>query len=98
MLLVVFALGITPKVFLHKLIAGHKDLAYTCHGTTDQFTKAGFRCNCDNQVVQVPYIHQIVAILLVVPICFPTDQITADHSFPCSPHLIFGLRGPPSRA
>jgi len=95
-MLLVFSLSITPKIFLHQLVANHKDRSYTAHSHTDQFTKAGFRCNCENQVVEVPYLNYSTGVDLVVYSSFQIDRTTPIYQFPSFPYFIFGLRGPPS--
>ncbi len=95
-MLLVFSLSITPKIFLHKLVASHKDRYPSTHSTQDQISKTGYRCDCESQVVEVPYLNYAYDIDLPYRRSFPVDRIIAERSFPSSPFLMFGLRGPPS--
>jgi hypothetical protein len=91
----IFALGITPKIYLHQLFAVHRDIAHASPGSADQIDKAGYRCSCDNQVVELPYLTGLPVIELTPPQFFRVRLSTANISIPSSPHFIFRLRGPP---
>jgi len=95
-MLVLFALSITPKIAVHALVAHHKDShLVVSHDKTDQINKAGFHCQVDNLVVELPYLSYPISIPLVIPVSFRTYQIRIDHPFYSSNHFIFRLRGPP---
>jgi hypothetical protein len=96
-MLLIFSLSITPKLFLHDLVAHHKDLSYPSHQHTDQINTAGFHCDRESQVVELPYISHVICIHLIVPGSFHTYQTRADHQVYFLPHFIVGLRGPPTR-
>jgi hypothetical protein len=95
LLLLVFALGITPKKTLHDLFANHKDsTTLVPGGNTKQYTKAGINCNCENLVAESHFV------------AFSNDvrlNSTTVHSFylDCLPPLVNislfhnYLRGPP---
>lgn len=94
-----FAFSITPKIIIHALVVHHKDITVTLNdGKTDQYNKAGFHCNCDNLVVELPYLYYPISLQLVAPESFKTYQIRADHQFYYAENFIFGLRGPPFTA
>lgn len=49
----IFTLGITPKKTLHTWFANHKDYNSSLPaGTSQQLTKGGFNCKCDNLVAE----------------------------------------------
>jgi hypothetical protein len=56
-LLFILVLGITPKKTLHTWFANHKDSTLTIpEGKTQQLTKAGFTCNCEDLVCESHFI------------------------------------------
>jgi hypothetical protein len=97
LLLFVFTIGIAPRKILHDCFANHKDsTAKIPVGKTQQYTKAGFNCNCDNLVAESPFISSG---------SFYLTQIASFHSsFYLQPCLFISLslnennlRGPPSK-
>jgi hypothetical protein len=93
-MLLIFAFNITPKIVLHNLIVHHKDSPIPT-GKYAQICKTGFHCDCESQVVTVPYITQVLSPDLAVPVYFQVHQTRASYQFYSFPHFIFGLRGPP---
>jgi hypothetical protein len=100
-LLVVFAFGITPKRTLHNLIADHRDgKAVASKASCDDtvLSRAAFNCQCDNLVVQSPFIPGIAPVTLRLPVhtvCYQA-MIIQDA---CSAALFHSdLRGPPHTA
>lgn len=98
-MLLLFAFSITPKIALHTIFANHKDAPATAgKGETKQLYPSGFRCDCDNLVVESPFVYAGSTIQLVVPFSFVLRQdAIADH-FYASDNFVFGLRGPPLTA
>jgi cephalosporin-C deacetylase-like acetyl esterase len=93
----VFTFSITPKKFLHTAFADHTDVAkfgFSSNGKT-VVTAAGFSCQYDNQVVEVPFADFTPAIKIFVP-SFYIDVQTAykEHQFSFHQSNFF-LRGPP---
>jgi len=92
-----FALGITPKVVIHTLVANHKDTHLASdHGKTDQFNKAGFHCTIDNLVVESPFLNSLLSIESELPKCFAAKTLSPYKDHLSFSHFIFGLRGPPA--
>jgi len=57
LLLLVFTLGVTPRKTLHTWFANHTDSPSKIpDGKTQQLTKAGFNCNCENLVAESHFI------------------------------------------
>jgi hypothetical protein len=94
--MLIFSLSITPKIALHSLVANHKDTHSHSDGRTDQLNKAGFSCDCNNQVVESPFLDYSLPAQLVAPVFFSDYQATAFQPFRSATHIIFGLRGPPA--
>ena len=95
LLLFVFTLGITPKKTLHNWFANHKDNTSAIpDGKTQQLTKAGFNCDCDDLVAESHFITFSRPVVVNIP---------SVHSFVsfCIPSFISlslfhnNLRGPP---
>ena len=93
-MLLIFAFSVTPKLFLHDLVVHHKDTPIPL-GKYAQVSNAGFHCDCESQVVDLPYVADVAGICLTAPVSFPTHQTRAAYQFHSFPHFIFGLRGPP---
>ena len=98
-LLLVFALGITPKLTLHNLFASHKDGSTFVKKTGQTaISKYAFNCQCENQVIESPF--------TVVDDCFVLSKAKFFTSFENDftekylAHHLFGftLRGPPAIA
>ena len=96
-LLALFALGITPRIAIHALVAHHTDTRLSLdYGKADQYNKAGFHCATDNLVVEFPFLDHSLTIQLAPPPSFPAQQPATLEEPLSSAHLLFGLRGPPA--
>lgn len=95
-MLLIFVFSITPKILLHNLTAGHKDISCHSEWNIDKVTTAGFHCNCENQVVELPYLNQVNGVRLMVSGAFHSYQTSVNSQAYFFPPIIFGLRGPPS--
>jgi hypothetical protein len=95
-LLVLFALSITPKLYLHAVFADHTDVVYKQTDGKTQVSKNGFTCDCNNQVATSPFTEHAdafeIGILSVYQSFIPhfPSQIIASTQF------YFELRGPPA--
>ena len=96
LLLLTFTFSMTPKILLHGLVAHHKDIHSNTGGQTDQLTKDGYHCDCESQVVVLPYLDLPAYNPLDLALFFPPFQCReGDQIYPAG-HFIFGLRGPPA--
>jgi hypothetical protein len=95
-LLALFALAITPKIAIHALVAHHTDSHVTADVKTDLVNKAGFHCDTENLVVEMPFMHFPLAMAIGVPPCFPLHRAAVPQSPLCLTHPLYGLRGPPA--
>ena len=96
-LLALFALGISPKIAIHALVARHSDTHLSlAYGHSDQYNTAGFHCSTDNLVVELPFVHHLPVLQKEPEPFFPVHGCTLLEEPLSSIHLLFGLRGPPA--
>jgi hypothetical protein len=98
-LLLLFSFSITPKLILHRLIANHKDTAYSVSkekkATLD---KTGFNCHCEDLVVTLPFLPQpepVYTTQLASTIIPYSEKVSGFLSLT---QFFFELRGPPALA
>jgi hypothetical protein len=96
LLLFLFTFSITPKKWLHDIFADHKDFYSNTAGDHLQFIKSGFRCDCENLVVNTPFIHVDGPKELVITKFFPAYHGTTINNYHAGYHFLFHLRGPPA--
>ena len=95
-MLALFALGVTPKIALHALLAHHTDIHLRLDHGADQYNQTSFHCDTENLVVNQSFLDFSLSIQLGVPPGYP-EHLTAALSAPlASTHPLFGLRGPPA--
>jgi hypothetical protein len=96
-MLALFALGITPKIAVHYLVARHTDRHLVSGDLkTDLLTRAGFFCRVDNLVVELPCLCFPVSYRLTPPRDYCAVYVVrADDQYYSFEHFIFGQRGPP---
>jgi|SRR5579862_6979296 len=70
--LLLFSLCITPKRFLHDILANHKDAQPFASVPAQQISQSGFRCQTDDLVVEAPFLPGIQANL---PTTFDSAQL-----------------------
>lgn len=95
--MLVMAFSITPKKFLHDLVADHQDdITIAINDGHDHIDHHGFNCNCDNLVATSPFTEHTNNIQFYTPAFF------GGYTAACSPdiknitHPFFALRGPPA--
>jgi hypothetical protein len=94
--LLLFSFCITPKRFLHDLLANHKDEQTSANLPVQQITSSGFHCNVDDLVVVAPFIPGIQT---AVPGLLPSTVLSFSEPinkplFSCLSHA--DSRGPPA--
>lgn len=94
-LLFVFIFSSTPRQWLHNLVTNHQDTYINVTADKLILTTSGFHCNCDNLVVQSPFINYDGPADLTIPAFFVLYQAAAIPGFISAPHLFSELRGPP---
>jgi hypothetical protein len=91
-----FAFCVTPKRFLHDLLANHQDTERTTHPPVQEIFASGFHCQVDKLVVMAPFLPGIqpeeVSLRFVAQPQF-AEQLNP-NIFVCLPHT--GVRGPPA--
>ena len=95
LLLCLFTFSVTPKQWLHNIFADHKDFYSNAAGNHLQFTKSGFRCDCENLVVNTPFIHVDGPAELIITKFLPVGQGITINNYNAGHHFLFHLRGPP---
>ena len=95
LLLVIFALSITPKRFLHDVFAEHIDnRQQKSNEAPNQLTNAGYNCDNDNLVAESNFIHNQQIFSAPVLISF-SAYIFHHISFTSVTGIYSSLRGPP---
>ena len=98
--LVLFAYGITPKITLHNLVASHRDAKAKSSLTDDPYatelSKAGFNCQCDNLIIESPFVAETEPPAMMPQVCYAVfcDAFVADVY--SSIVFSYSLRGPPA--
>ena len=64
--LLMFSFCVTPKRFLHDILANHKDAQPFASVPLQQISQSGFRCQTDDLVVEAPFLPGIQANLQIV--------------------------------
>jgi hypothetical protein len=54
--LLLFSFCVTPKRFLHDVLANHKDAKPFSSDPIQQISQSGFRCQTDDLVVEAPFL------------------------------------------
>jgi hypothetical protein len=94
-MILLFALSITPKIMLHDLIANHKDASPSSFGSNAQLTASGLHCDVENLVVEGPFLFGNITVTFNIPVVFVTYQNKSIHNFCSTDNFVSCLRGPP---
>lgn len=94
-----FAYGITPKITLHNLVASHRDgrgKTSLPDPNSTQLSKAGFNCQCDNLIIESPFVAATEPLVITPQVCYLVfcDAVVADVYSSSVFHN--ALRGPPA--
>ncbi|NML20601.1 hypothetical protein HHL16_06935 [Pseudoflavitalea sp. G-6-1-2] len=98
-LVLLFALSITPKKVLHDLLVDHQDdIAYHLK-SAPLIIKSGFHCDTENQVAESPFTTTATVILpqpaLITFITHNEKPVVGLHAVSA---FHYSLRGPPATA
>jgi len=96
LLLCIFLFSITPKQWLHDIVTHHKDSRTVSFDGKQSLSIAGFHCDCDNLVVQAPFINYDLAVEINTPEFIVQHQSIVVSNFISTYHFFSSLRGPPS--
>ena len=95
-MLVIFSLSITPRVFLHELLADHQDMVLKGKQQGDYIGKDGFTCDINDLVATSPFTQVQETVQISSPTVYhhPVAWFR-ETSFQFAPPYI-DSRGPPS--
>ncbi|QEC42189.1 hypothetical protein [Pseudobacter ginsenosidimutans] len=96
LLLLLFALSITPKKILHDLIVHHEDDISYHTAATPGFVKSGFHCDTDNNVAESPFTSGDPVTISKPPVEFISFNDVVNSSLHSITAFYFSLRGPPA--
>jgi hypothetical protein len=96
-MLMVFAFGITPRIFLHAWFAGHRDTSGVKISPSphQQVYQHSYHCNCDNIVAESPFTNSTAAVHSVGSLNFTREITLAVPAIYTKAVAVFSLRGPP---
>lgn len=98
-LLVLFALSITPKKTLHDWIVNHKDgVTHTVASDIAQLSKDGFNCDCQSLVTESPFTADYQSVDIIASQSFIEHPAIQLHQVYTSTCFFFEHRGPPALA
>jgi hypothetical protein len=78
--LLLFSFCVTPKRFLHDLLANHKDAQPSASFPVQQVAESGFHCQIDDLVVVAPFLPGIQIIDPVIASSIPLSFSEQLHS------------------
>jgi len=95
LLFFVFAIGITPRKYLHDIFAKHEDARHLVvdHSKTT-ISSSGYNCNCDDQVAESSFLFSSHELEVVLPSAVSSTGVLK-ISFSSLPQYYTSLRGPP---
>jgi hypothetical protein len=95
-MLLVFAISITPTIFFHDWLANHTDsVMKTFAKGKEQVGKKLYHCKCDTVVAESPFTEPATVILASTVHFFSLPKFDRKVSFSSSQHIFHSLRGPP---
>jgi hypothetical protein len=97
-LLLIFIFSITPKQYLHDLVASHTDFYSDTHNGKATVSQAGLNCHTEDQVVSTPFIETSCHLQLAIVPVFLDDTPSFFSFFYAPPLTTKDSRGPPSKA
>lgn len=96
-MVLILAFSITPKKFLHDLVADHQDdITIAVNDGHDHIDHHGFNCNCDNLVATSPFTEHNVSIQIYTPVYFSDYSPLYASGIKSITHSFSALRGPPA--
>ena len=97
-LLLLFLFGSTPKLYLHNLIATHKD-DIVAGNSSKQTTvaKLPVYCHCDNIVIESPFLPDDAKIEIQQAVAYTPFASCYIDNYNLPHQSYFELRGPPNR-
>lgn len=97
-MLLIFTFSITPKKYLHDLIADHTDF-YSFHsGDEATYSQKGFNCQCEDLVVSTPFIEASFELSLSTEVYRKEFTSSSYHFYFLQTNRTKDSRGPPAIA
>jgi hypothetical protein len=96
LILCTFLLSITPKQFLHTVLADHKDTPAKKSSDRLQFNQQGFNCDCNSVVATSPFTAMPLKLEIPNPVPVNCYTVAISRSLLSVPHFYYKLRGPPA--
>jgi hypothetical protein len=97
LLLALFALSGTPKIFVHDLVAQHKDTRCKfSHGSHTDVERATFTCHTEDLVVESPFITSAALPGMQVPVICISNIVELTARLYAFFPVRYSLRGPPA--
>ena len=95
-LLLLFSFCVTPKRFLHDILANHRDSQMANNLPIEQISSSGFHCHIDDLVVVAPFLPCIQSV--VIGISLPGIHHFSEPAVSFSPACrnLPESRGPPA--
>ncbi len=99
-LVIVFAFSITSSKVLHYFFANHKDATASKVNASGLpvLSVAVFHCQCDNLVVEFPFILSCKPVMAGIPELFVLNNPVPELPFSSFEYFFFEQRGPPFHA
>jgi hypothetical protein len=95
-MLLLFTFSITPKRYLHDLIANHEDF-YSFHsGGETTVTKTSINCQCEDLVVSTPFVEASFELSLSSLVYHKEFASSSYHSYFLNTCSTKDSRGPPA--
>lgn len=96
MLMIIFAISITPSIVFHDWFANHTDsVNKAVEHKGDQLSTPLFNCQCNHLVAESPFTETINTVISVALPVFREHDINKDVQFKSCVDLFHSLRGPP---
>lgn len=95
-MLIVFAVSITPTIIFHDVFANHTDsVKKNNNPNQEQVGKKLFNCHCNNIVAESPFTETATVNIKPVKQVFSIIQADKPVIFSSTLHIAYALRGPP---
>jgi hypothetical protein len=96
-MLMLFTLSITPKLYLHAVFADHTDVVYKkANNGETQVSKYGFTCDINNQVATSPFTEHDDAPETGIVTVYRSFTAHVASQIVSTTRFYFQLRGPPA--
>lgn len=96
-MLLVFAVSITPTIVFHNWFADHTDTVKKSSATKEeQVGKRTFNCHCDNIVAESPFTEPSRILFAPSEKIISLSKAEKQVQFASSQNIIHSLRGPPA--